>query len=302
MYDIEHQGDSFIVLTNRYLDKKYINNILLRSPIAQQSNEKDWTKVVPYEESHYITGVYLLEKYIVLDERVGGYTQLRVIETSPGAPPKDNGHLIKFPEPIFTVSAEQSYMHYKGAEIYFKYSSFTTPDSLFKYDFTTRNRTLLKTDHVLGYFDSKKYGTERVIAPNNVSISLVYRKDLFKKDGSNSLHLYGYGSYGVPVNPSFKSPVISLLDRGFVYAIAHVRGGSEMGRQWYETEGKLLKKRNTFRDFSNAARHLIAKNYTSTEHLSIEGGSAGGLLIGATVNLNTGLFNAAIAKGLYDFS
>ncbi|KAJ9067010.1 hypothetical protein DSO57_1003716 [Entomophthora muscae] len=262
IYDIEHQGDSFIVLTNRYLERKYINNIIMRSPISQ-------------EKSHYITGVYPLEKYIVLDERVGGFAQLRVIETSSGAPPKDNGYLIRFSEPSFTAHAEEKYMGYNSTELFFRYASLTTPDSLFKYDLTTRTRTLLKTEPVLGNFDSKKYVTER-------------------KDGSNPLHLYGYGSFGVSMDPGFISLVIPLLDRGFVYAIAHVRGGSEMGRQWYEIEGKLLKKRNTIRDFSNVARHLIAKNYTSPAKLSIEGGSAGGLLIGAVINLNPGLFNAAI--------
>ncbi|KAJ9082831.1 hypothetical protein DSO57_1000816 [Entomophthora muscae] len=257
-------------------------------------NEKDWTKAVPYEESHYITGVYPLEKYIVLDERVGGFAQLRVIETSSGAPPKDNGYLIKFSEPSFTAHAEEKYMGYNSTELFFDYASLTTPDSLFKYDLTTRTRTLLKTDPVLGNFDSKKYATETVIAPNDVPVSLVYRKDTFKKDGSNPLHLYGYGSFGVSMDPGFISLVIPLLDRGFVYAIAHVRGGSEMGRQWYETDRKLLKKRNTIRDFSNVARHLIAKNYTSPAKLSIEGGSAGGLLVGAVINLNPGFFNAAI--------
>ncbi|KAJ9064263.1 hypothetical protein DSO57_1032343 [Entomophthora muscae] len=165
-------SDSFIVLTNRHLDKKYINNILLRSPISQEGNEKDWTRVIPYEESHYITGVNPLENHLVLEERVGGYTQLRVIKTSSGAPLKSNGHLIKFPVPIFTISAKQSYMQYSSTELFFKYSSFTNPDSLFKYDLATRIRTLFKTDPVLGNFDSKKYSTERVIAPNNVPISL----------------------------------------------------------------------------------------------------------------------------------
>ncbi|KAJ9072792.1 hypothetical protein DSO57_1023509 [Entomophthora muscae] len=186
-------------------------------------------------------------------------------------------------------------MHYDGTELIFEYSSFTTPHSLFRYDLTTGSRTLLKIDPVLGNFDSKKYVTERIIAPNNVPISLVYRKDLFNKNGTNPLHLYGYGSYGCCIDPQFDPSIISLLDRRFVYAIAHIRGGSEMGRMWYETEGKFLHKKNTFRDFSNAARHLITEKYTSSEHLSIEGASAGGMLIGATINLNPGLFNAAIA-------
>ncbi|KAJ9067018.1 hypothetical protein DSO57_1003724 [Entomophthora muscae] len=249
-----------MVLTKRYLGLKYINNIVLRSPISQESKEEVWTEVIPNDEKHYILDFYPFEKYAVLEERVGGYTQLRVIETYSETSPKDKGYLIKFDEPIFTVYALPAYIQYTSAELFFDYSSFTTPSSLFKYKLTTRNRTLLKTDPVLGNFDSKNYVTERVISPNKVPISLVYRKDLFKKNVSNPLHLYGYGSYGISIDPRFSSPIISLLDRGFVSAIAHVRGVSEMGRQWYETEGKLLKKRNTFRDFSNAARHLIAKN------------------------------------------
>ncbi|KAJ9082843.1 hypothetical protein DSO57_1000828 [Entomophthora muscae] len=301
IYRLEHQADSFIVLTNKYKGKKYINNILLRSPIQQESKENDWTKVVPYDEKHYIINFLPLEKYLVLEEHFGGYTQLRVIETKLETPHNDSGYLVEFPEPIFTVSGRPSYMQYNSTKLLFEYTSFTTPKSLFSYELTTKARTLLKTESIKGGFNSSKYVAERVVAPNNVPISLVYRNNLFMKNGSNPLHLYGYGSYGLSFNPKFSSSIISLLDRGFVYAIAHVRGGSAMGQQWYETEGRLLTKRNTFRDFSNAARYLVAENYTSSERLSVEGASAGGLLVGAAINLNPGLFNAAILGGIYLF-
>ncbi|KAJ9082844.1 hypothetical protein DSO57_1000829 [Entomophthora muscae] len=294
-YSLEHQNDSFLVLTNRYNEKKYINSLVLRSSITPESNEKDWAEVVPYDDEHYITDLLPFEKYVVLEERFGGYSQLRVVEASSGIASKDEGRLIKFPEPIFSVFAKRSYIHYNSTELFFEYTSLTTPKSLFSYDLATRFPALLKTEPIKGDFDSSKYVAERVVAPNNVPISLVYRNDLFKKDGSNPLHLYGYGSYGICIDPRFSSSIMSLLDRGFVYAIAHIRGGAEMGRQWYETEGKFLQKKNTFRDFSDAAHHLINEKYTSSERLSIEGRSAGGLLMGAVINLNSGLFNAAIA-------
>ncbi|KAJ9082834.1 hypothetical protein DSO57_1000819 [Entomophthora muscae] len=240
---------------------------------------------IPYDETHFITNFYPLKSHILLEERIEGYTQLRVIDTNSTTSLKPNSHLVKFPEPIFTVRAFPSPMKYNSTEIFYELTSFTTPKSYYSYDI------------ILEALNSSKPWT--LVAPNNAPISLVYRKNLFKKDGSNPLHLYGYGNYGLSFNPKFSSSIISLLDRGFVYAIAHVRGGSAMGVQWYKTEGKLLKKKNTFRDFSNAARHLVAKNYTSPGKLSVEGASAGGLLVGAAINLNPGLFNAAIMKVPY---
>jgi oligopeptidase B len=180
----------------------------------------------------------------------------------------------------------------------FNYTSLITPRSIYDYNMQTRTRELKKQDEVLGGYDPSRYSSERILAraPDGTSIpmSLVYRKGTVR-DGKNPTLLYGYGSYGASSDPGFSSNRVSLLDRGFIYAIAHIRGGGEMGRLWYD-DGKLLKKKNTFNDFIACAEHLIAEKYTAPDHLAIQGGSAGGLLMGAVTNMRPDLFHAVVAQ------
>ena len=201
-----------------------------------------------------------------------------------------------FGEPAYRAFPRDNY-DFDTPVLRFQYESMTTPDSVFDYNMQTREKTLLKRQEVLGGFDPASYVTERLHARARdgveVPVSLVYRKGL-ERDGSHPLLLFGYGSYGFSSDATFNPLRLSLLDRGFVYAIAHVRGGQELGRQWYE-DGKLLKKKNTFTDFIDCALYLVAEGYTRPERLFAQGGSAGGLLIGAVINLRPDLFQGAIA-------
>jgi len=205
-------------------------------------------------------------------------------------------HYIQFDDPTYLVFGSSNW-EYETQTFRFGYTSLVQPMTVFEYDLKSRSKTILKQDQIPGGYDPDQYHSERIFAPSHdgveIPISLVYRKD-FKRDGTHPLYLYGYGSYGASIDPGFSPNQLSLLNRGFVYAIAHVRGGSEMGRHWYES-GKFLQKKNTFLDFVGCAQLLIAKNYTRAGNIAISGGSAGGLLVGATINLKPELFKAAIA-------
>jgi len=205
-------------------------------------------------------------------------------------------HYVDFPEPVYTYWRSRN-PDFNTNILRFNYTSLVTPRSVFDYDMDTKTRELKKQYEVLGGYDPSLYQSERIFAKASdgtmVPISLVYKKGMVK-DGNNPLYLYGYGAYGISREPTFSSNRLSLLDRGFIYAIAHVRGGGEMGRYWYD-EGKLLKKKNTFTDFIACAEHLIAENYSSSDKLVIYGGSAGGLLVGAVTNMRPDLFKAVIA-------
>jgi oligopeptidase B len=207
-----------------------------------------------------------------------------------------DAHLVEFDEPAYTLFTEDN-EEYETSTVRFFYTSLVTPRSVYDYDMDARTRELKKRYAVLGGYDSANYTSERIFAtaPDGVKvpISLVYRKGLVR-DSSNPLYLYGYGSYGIITEPAFSSERISLLDRGWIYAIAHIRGSGDMGRRWYE-EGKLLRKKNTFTDFIACAEHLIAEKYTSADRLAIAGGSAGGLLMGAVMNLRPDLFHTVVA-------
>ena len=204
---------------------------------------------------------------------------------------------LNFPEASYNVTTDEN-AEFNTDKLRFTYESLTTPPSIYDYDMVTHERTLLKRQPVRGGYDPAHYQTERVFATaadgTRVPISLVYRKDLKRKDG-NPLLLYGYGSYGYPTDVWFSSNRLSLLDRGVIVAIAHVRGGGEFGRRWYDA-GRMLNKRNTFTDFIACARFLDAHHYTDAQHTVIEGASAGGLLIGAVVNMQPQLFHAALAE------
>ncbi|MFQ5753205.1 MAG: prolyl oligopeptidase family serine peptidase, partial [bacterium] len=206
-------------------------------------------------------------------------------------------HYVEFPEPVYTYWPGRN-PDFNTNLLRFTYTSLVTPRSVFDYNMETRTRELKKQYEVLGGYEPANYASERIFAEasdgTKVPISLVYKKGM-SKNGKNPLYLYGYGSYGASMDPNFNSNRLSLLDRGFVFAIAHIRGGGEMGRYWYD-QGKLLHKKNTFTDFISCAEYLIAENYTSRDKLVISGGSAGGLLMGAVINMRPDLFKAVIAK------
>jgi oligopeptidase B len=227
-----------------------------------------------------------------LAERRNGLMELRVRPWS-GA----EEHYVRFDDPAY-VAYPTTNVEIDTDLLRYGYSSLTTPTTTYEYDMRTRERTLLKRDTVLGGFDPADYVSERLYVPTHdgvrVPVSLVYRRDM-RRDGPSPLLLYAYGSYGASMDPGFSSPRLSLLDRGFVYAIAHIRGGSEMGRWWYE-EGKLFHKRNTFTDFIAVADYLIREGYSSPEMLYAQGGSAGGLLMGAVANMRPDLFHGIVAR------
>jgi oligopeptidase B len=285
-HTIAHYGDKFYIRTN--LDAQ--NFRLMETPENATSRE-NWKEVIPHRDDVLLEGMDIFRDYLVLSERKAGITQLRV------RPWKGEEHYIEF--------EDEAYLAYTSTNPQFDtellrigYTSLTTPNTTYDYNMKTRAFTQLKRVEVMDpNFDPANYVSERIMAKARdgaeVPISLVYRKG-FKKDGKQPLLLYGYGSYGNSLDPYFSSVRLSLLDRGFAYAIAHIRGGEEMGRQWYEN-GKLLNKKNTFTDFIDCAEHLIANDYTSPDHLYAMGGSAGGLLMGAVVNMRPDLWNGVVA-------
>ncbi len=286
-YSIFHHINKFYILTN-YNAK----NFRLMETSETEPGQKNWKEVIPHRDDVLLEGVDVFKNYIILSERIKGISQLRVINLK-----NQSDHYIKFNEESY-VAFTSSNHEFKTETLRFQYSSMTTPMSTFDYDMISKNRELLKIDEVGGDFDSENYKSERVWVTvrdgAKVPMSIVYKKGI-KKDGQNPLLQYAYGSYGANVNPYFSSKVLSLLDRGFVYAIAHVRGSSTMGRMWYE-EGKLLKKKNTFNDFIDCSEYLIDQKYTCSEKLFAEGGSAGGLLMGAISNMRPELYKGILAE------
>ncbi len=286
-YHVDHYGDHFYIRTN--LDAK--NFRLMKTPVDATGLE-NWVEVIPHRDDVLLEGVEIFSDYLVLEERRNGLVGIRVRPWSGG-----EEHYVDFEEPAYLAYTTANH-DFDTHLLRYAYESMTTPESIYDYDMATKEKTLLKREEVLGGFDPADYRTERLwaIAADGakVPISIVYRVGL-KRDGRNPLLLYGYGSYGYSLDANFASDRLSLLDRGFVYAIAHVRGGQELGRSWYE-DGKLLKKRNTFTDFINCAEYLVDEGYTSPDRLFISGASAGGLLIGAVVNMRPDLFEGAIAR------
>ncbi|TDJ79624.1 MAG: S9 family peptidase [Planctomycetota bacterium] len=285
-YRLDHFGDWFYVRTN----DEARNFRLMRAPVDRPERSR-WEVVVPHRRDVLLQGFEIFADHLVLSERKGGLTQIYVRPWS-----GESGHYLDFGEPTYRARPRDNH-ELDTSVLRYSYSSFTTPNSVFDYDMVTREKTLLKQDEVLGGFDSSDYVSERIYSKARdgtfVPISLVYRAGS-PKDGSRPLLLSGYGSYGASRDASFSAARLSLLDRGFTYAIAHVRGGSEYGRQWYE-DGKLLNKRNTFTDFIDCAEHLVGEGYTSEERLFAQGGSAGGLLMGAVANMRPDLFQGIVA-------
>ncbi|NUQ35290.1 MAG: S9 family peptidase [Planctomycetaceae bacterium] len=286
-YEIEHHGDHLYIRTNLGA----INFKLMRAPLGNWPKER-WETVLPHRDDALLESVDFFEKYMVIHERANANQIMRVREIASG---KD--HAVQFPENVFSYSVAKN-PEFGSTTFRVNYTSLVTPDSVFDYDIVNRKLELKKEQEIVGGYDRAKYTTERILGKAwdgaEVPISLVYRKDRFKKDGGNPCILDGYGSYGYANDPSFSNARLSLLDRGYVYALAHTRGGSDMGRQWYE-DGKMMRKRNTFTDFIACAEKLIADKYTTNKKLGIWSGSAGGLLIGFCVNERPELFGAAVA-------
>ncbi len=285
-YSVDHFGDNFYIKTN-YKAK----NFRLVSTPVDKTEKENWKEIIPNREDVYFSDFEIFKKYLVVNERKNALNRLRVINW------KDKSeYYINFGEEAYTVYTTQNY-DFNTEVLRYGYSSMTTPDSVYDYDMTGKKKKLLKQEKVLGGFNSANYKTERIYAIARdgvkVPISLVYRKDTFKK-GKNPLYIYAYGSYGASMSASFRSYRLSLIDRGFVYAIAHIRGGQEMGRYWYE-DGKLLKKKNTFTDFIDCTQYLIDNKYGDKEKVFAMGGSAGGLLTGAVYNMRPDLYKGVIS-------
>lgn len=286
-YHVEHLGDRFIIRTN-----DQAKNFRLMATPLDRTARQHWREIVPHREDVYLGDFELFRDHLVLEERSRGLTQIRIIPWSGG-----EEHYLAFDEPAYRADLHIN-LEIDTNIVRFEYTSMKTPLSVYDYDMTTRQKTLLKREEVLGGFDPDQYVTERLHAPARdgalVPISLLYRKGLIA-NGEHPLLLYGYGSYGVSIDASFSSPRLSLVDRGFVYAIAHVRGGQELGRSWYE-DGKLFNKKNTFNDFIACAEFLIEQKFTNPEKLFAMGRSAGGLLMGAISNMRPDLFQGIVAE------
>ena len=286
LYSIEHIKNKFYIRTN-YEAK----NFRLMETQVDKTGIENWKEVIPHRNDVLLTGFEVFNNYLVLGEKIKGLDQLRIIK-----PGTDEDMYVPFDEQTYSLYFSNN--PEMDTDVFrFGYTSLTTPNSVFDLNMITREKTLLKQDEVLGDFSPENYVAERLYATADdgvqVPVSIVYRKGL-EKNGNNPLWIQGYGSYGYSSNPYFSSVRLSLLDRGFIFAIAHIRGGQELGRQWYE-DGKLLHKKNTFTDFIACTEYLIGQNYTNPELCFAWGGSAGGLLMGAVVNMRPDLYKGVIA-------
>jgi oligopeptidase B len=285
-YDAEHQGDRFLIVTNEDAE----NFRLVEAPVDDPGPDR-WRDVIAHDPEVRISSVDAFAGHVVVHLRQDALTGLRVLRVADG-----ETHDIAFPEPVYTVDPGAN-AEFDAATFRLSYTSLVTPNSVYDYDLDARTLTLKKRQPVLGGYDPDAYESSRAwaTAPDgtDVPVSIVHRKGVVL-DGSAPALLYGYGAYETSVDPWFSPARLSLLERGFVFAIAHVRGGGERGRHWYD-DGKLLRKTNTFTDFIAVADHLIASHYTSADRLAAEGGSAGGLLMGAIANLAPDRFRAIVA-------
>jgi len=286
-YEVDHRLGAFFLRVN---DTGRNFRVVMTS--ADDSRRENWKEIVPQRDDVMIEGLEVFAGHLVVLERKDGLRQFRVMPFSTGA-----FHSIDLPEPVYAAFSAEN-REFDTNVFRFRYQSLVTPESVFDYDMDKRERRLLKRTEVLGGYDPGRYVSERLHAkaPDGtlVPISIVYRKDT-KRDGRSPLLLGGYGSYGISNNPTFSSNRVSLLDRGVVVAIAHVRGGGEMGKKWHD-QGRMFAKKNTFTDFIAVAEYLIREKWTSADRLAIEGGSAGGLLVGAVVNMRPDLFHVAISR------
>jgi oligopeptidase B len=290
-YEVEHLDDRFIIRTNWQAH----NFRLMGVAIGQEGTQRAWHDVVAHRDDVYLEDFEVFAQYIALSVRSGGLRKISIHPLTAAAAGRP--HFIDSDEPVYTtfISANPE-LH--SEILRYTYSSLATPTSVYDYNMRTGEKTLLKRDPVLGGFDSGHYETELLFAPardgKRIPISLIHRKD-FIRDGSAPLLQYAYGSYGLSTDPVFSSARFSLIDRGFVYAIAHIRGGQEMGRSWYD-DGRLLQKKNSFADFIDATHFLVAEGYAARDAVFAMGGSAGGLLMGAIANISPGDYRGIVAQ------
>lgn len=288
-YSISHYEDSFYILTNK---DKATNFKLMKTPEGK-TGKKNWVDLIPHREDVLLEDIEIFKNYLVVEERSNGLNHIRIMPWG-----DEPDYYLPFGSETYNAYTTTN-VDFDTDILRYSYQSLATPSSVIDFNMKTKTKEILKEQEVLGgKFDKNNYIEERVWATARdgvkVPISMVYRKGL-EKNGKNPLLLYAYGSYGITMDTYFSSTRLSLLDRGFVYAIAHIRGGEDLGRQWYE-DGKLLKKKNTFTDFIDCSKFVIDQKYTSPEHLYAEGGSAGGLLMGVIVNEAPELYNGVIAQ------
>lgn len=288
-YDIAHFGEQFYVLTNK---DEATNFKLMKTPELATAKE-NWVDIIAHREDVLIEDIDIFKDFLVVTERFNGLNTIRIMPWS-----GEGEYYLPFESETYTAYTSTN-VDFDTDILRYGYQSMATPSSIIDFNMKTKEKQIMKEQQVLGgTFDKNNYTEERVWATatdgTKVPISMVYRKQL-KKDGTNPLLQYAYGSYGYSMDATFSSTRLSLLDRGFIFAIAHIRGGEDLGRQWYE-DGKLLKKKNTFTDFIDCSKFLIAEKYTSPIHLYAEGGSAGGLLMGVVANWAPELYNGIIAQ------
>jgi len=286
-YDVDHRGDLFYIRTN----KGAKNFRVVTAPVSDPS-EKNWKEFVAHRPAVKVEDINLFADYAVLSEWENGLEQIEIVDF------KENArHRVAFPEPVYSTNLSNN-REFNTTVLRYNYQSLTTPSSVFDYDMNTRKATLMKQTEIPGGFDKNNYKAERVFATasdgTKIPMSVVYRKTV-KLDGSAPALLYGYGSYGISIPPTFSASRLALLDRGVVYVIAHIRGGGELGEPWRDA-GRMMNKLNTFTDFIACAEHLVNNKYTSKNRLVIQGGSAGGLLMGAVTNMRPDLFKAVVAQ------
>jgi oligopeptidase B len=286
-YDVDHRGDLFYIRTN----KGAKNFRVVTAPVSDPS-EKNWKEFVAHRPAVKIEDLNLFADYAVLSEWENGLEQIEIVDFK-----QNQRHRIAFPEPVYSTGLSNN-REFNTTVLRYNYQSLTTPSSVFDYNMNTRKASLLKQTEVPGGFDKNNYKSERVFAiasdGTKIPMSVVYRKTV-KLDGSAPALLYGYGSYGISIPPTFSAGRLALLDRGVVYVIGHIRGGGELGEPWRDA-GRMMNKMNTFTDFIACAEHLVNNKYTSKDRLVIQGGSAGGLLMGAVVNMRPDLFKAVVAQ------
>ena len=286
-YNVDHRGDLFYIRTN-----KGAKNFRVVTAPASNPAQANWKELVAHRPEVKVEDIDLFANHLVLSEWDKGLQKIEILDFH-----TNKMHRIEFPEPVYSAALAQN-REFSSLVVRYNYQSLVTPGSVFDYDMNTRKATLLKETEVPGGFDKKNYKSERLFAVatdgTKIPLSVVYRRDT-KLDGSAPLLLYGYGSYGISIAPNFSSNRLALLDRGVVYVIAHIRGGGELGEEWREA-GRMMKKMNTFTDFINGAEYLVKNKYTSSDRLVIQGGSAGGLLMGAVTNLRPDLFKAVVAQ------
>jgi oligopeptidase B len=286
-YDVEHRGDLFYIRTN----KGAKNFRVVTAPVSDPA-EKNWKEFVAHRPLIKVDGVDLFKDHAVLSEWENGLQQIEIIDFK-----TNKRHRIQFPEPVYAAGVSTN-REFDTAVLRYSYQSLVTPSSVFDYDMNTSQATLMKQVEVPGGFDKANYKSERVFATasdgTQIPMSVVYKKGV-KLDGTAPMLLYAYGSYGIPMSPTFSAGRLALLDRGVVYVIAHIRGGGELGEPWREA-GRMMKKMNTFTDFIACAEHMVKQKYTSSDRLVIQGGSAGGLLMGAVTNMRPDLFKAVVAQ------